>query len=44
MVGERLKLIALSDPPPLIPVVAVWREADKTGLARQFVNAAKTRV
>jgi LysR family transcriptional regulator, benzoate and cis,cis-muconate-responsive activator of ben and cat genes len=41
MVGERLKLIPLSDPPPPIPVGAVWREKGKSALARHFVAAAK---
>ncbi len=44
MVGERLKLIPLAQPPPLVPVGAVWREEAKSGLARHFIAAAKVGV
>src|SRR5579862_4141809 len=41
MVGERLKLIPLTQSLPPIPVGAVWREPDKSGLAKHFIAAAK---
>ena len=41
MVGERLKLIPLSESLPPISVGAVWRESDKSGLAKNFIAAIK---
>lgn len=41
MVGERLKLIPISQPPPPIPVGALWRDNAASGLARHFITAAR---
>jgi DNA-binding transcriptional LysR family regulator len=41
MVGARLKLIPLIPSPPPIPVGAVWREDAGSGLAKQFIAAAR---
>ena len=41
MVGARLKLIPLRDGPPPIPVAAIWRAENGTGLIEKFVAAAK---
>ncbi len=41
MVGERLKLIPLTQALPPIPVGAIWREDGASGLARQFIAAAR---
>jgi DNA-binding transcriptional LysR family regulator len=41
MVGSRLKLIPLTQAPPL-PVGAIWRDGGETGLVKQFIAAAKS--
>ena len=41
MVGARLKLIPLSPSPPPIPVGAIWPDGATSGLAAQFIAAAK---
>jgi len=41
MVGPRLKLIPLTQAPPPIPVGAVWRKGTESGLAQQFIAAAR---
>jgi DNA-binding transcriptional LysR family regulator len=41
MTGGRLKFIPLQQPPPPIPVGAVWREDAETELLKQFVAAAR---
>jgi DNA-binding transcriptional LysR family regulator len=41
MVGARLKLIPLTDSLPPISVGAIWRDGAETGLAQQFIAAAK---
>ena len=42
MVGARLKLIPLGGGPPPIPVAAIWRDENGTGLVEQFVAAASS--
>jgi len=40
MVGPRLKLLPLEHALPPLPVGAVWRDGEKSGLARHFIAAA----